>query len=206
LQQPSERGTSLRFDKFTTSSPLAMRLQVNYKVTENKEYRLLLSPFSQKGSFIANKKTISETTEFNDGEKVETYFGFNSIRLGFANKISHGTFKNFKIGATLVVRKWEVKLNSTTKKSENNNWLALPLLFLGYEKDLSPKLVFASELDILGFPSAYVLEGGWALNYKLSKNFQFGLQHRIISGAYLSSDIKNLFTAQNIGVALTTKI
>jgi hypothetical protein len=205
VQQPSERGTSLRFDKFTTSAPVALRLQVNYKVDENKEYRLLISPFSQKGSFTASNKVLSEGTEFSDGEKIDTYFGFNSIRFGFANKISQGTFKNFKIGVTLVVRKWEVSLKSATKTSENDNWLALPLLFVGYEKNISPKLVFTTELDVLGFPNAYVLEGGSALNYQLSNNFQFGLQYRIISGAYISSDIKNLFTAQNIGLALTTK-
>jgi hypothetical protein len=83
--------------------------------------------------------------------------------------------------------------------------LALPLLFVGYEKNVSPKLVFTTELDVLGFANAYVLEGGSALNYQLSKNFQLGLQYRIISGAYISSDIRNLFTAQNIGLALTTK-
>jgi hypothetical protein len=205
IQQPSERGTSIRLDKFSTSPPLAYRLQINYAVDENKEYRLLISPFVQKGSFTADNSILSEGTEFSNGETIETYFSFNSIRFGFANKLTEGFFKNCKIGLTLVVRKWEISLKSATKNSDNDNWLALPLLYVGYEKNITPNLVFTSDLDVLGFPSAYVLEGGAALNYKMSKHFQLGLQYRIISGAFNSSEIKNAFTAQNVGLAVTTK-
>jgi hypothetical protein len=205
MQQPSERGTSLRLDKFTTSPPLALRFQLNYAVNDHYEYRLLVSPFAQKGSFTASGKIVSESTEFATGETIETHFAFNSVRFGFANKITEGFFKNCKIGATLVVRKWEITLKSATKRSDNDNWLGLPLIYVGYEKNLTPKLNVTADLDALGFPSAYVMEGGGALNYKLSKHVMAGLQYRIISGAYYASDIANGFTSQNIGMALTAK-
>ena len=58
-------------------------------------------------------------------------------------------------------------------------------------------------MDGLITPFAYVLEGGTALNYQLQKHLRVGLQYRIISGAYIASDVKNKFTSQNIGLALT---
>jgi hypothetical protein len=205
IQQPSESGTSLRLDPFLTSSPLALRFQANYAVSENMEYRFLVSPFIQKSSFTATEKLRSQGTTFEKGEKIETYFSFNSVRFGFANKIRQGFFKNCKVGVTLVVRKWDVRLKSAEHNSNNDNLLALPLLYLGYEKNITPKLIFTSDIDVLGFAQAYVLEGGTALNYKVSKNFLLGAQYRILSGAYNSSDIKSAFTAQNIGLAFTAK-
>jgi hypothetical protein len=205
ISQPSTTGSQLRLDKYSNSLPIAYRLQLNYYTNENTEIRILVSPFSQRGAFTPNDEIKAETEEFNANEEINTYFAFNSVRVGFAKKISEGTFNHFKIGGTLVARKWEVGLNNSTKKTYNSNILALPLLYVGYEKNILPKVNLTADLDILGFPFAYVLEGGWALNYNLQKHISVGLQYRILSGAYISSEINNKLTAQNIGLALTAK-
>jgi hypothetical protein len=203
LRQGGETGTHVRLDKYSTSKPIALRLQINYAMSETKEIRLLLSPFTQSGSFTATESIKTKGAVFESGEKIETQFSFSSLRLGFANKVTDGVFKNFKIGATLIVRKWETSQKSATKNSEDVNWLALPLLYVGYEKNIAPKVSVTADLDVIGIPSAYALEGGSALNFKLNKTFQAGLQYRILSGFFTDGSIKNAFTGQNIGVALT---
>lgn len=205
LRQAGENGTPVRLDLYSTSKPIALRLQVNYAVNDTEEIRFLVSPFTQNGSFISTENIKSKDAEFSIGDKIDTQFSFDVYRLGYANKVTKGFFKDFKIGATLIVRKWETNLKSTTKKSYDVNWLALPLLYIGYEKNIAPKLTITGDLDIIGAPFAYALEGGTALNYKLSKSFQAGLQYRILAGAFSDTSIKNAFTTQNIGVALTTK-
>jgi hypothetical protein len=205
LRQAGESGTPVRLDLYSTSTPIALRLQVNYAVNATEEIRLLISPFSQSGSFIPTENVRSKDAEFISGEKIDTRFSFDVYRLGFANKVTHGFFKDFKIGATLIIRKWETNLKSATKNSYDVNWLGLPLLYLGYEKNLSSKLFVTTDLDIIAAPFAYALEGGTALNYKINQSLQAGLQYRILSGAFSDSSIKNAFTTQNIGVALTTR-
>jgi hypothetical protein len=205
MQQPSERGTPLRLDKFSTSAPVAFRLQMSYFDHKNTEYRVLFSPFLQKGTFTPAQKVLSQSTEFGANEAIKTRFGFNVFRVGFARKKTSGFFKNFKIGATLVVRKWEIHLQSATKKSDNDNLLALPILYLGYEKNIGRKLFLTADFDGIAIPSAYVVEGGGALNYQLHKNLRAGLQYRLLSGFFEDGDIKNAFTTQNLGIALTAQ-
>jgi hypothetical protein len=205
LRQGGESGTPVRLDKYSTSSPIALRLQVNYAISETKEVRFLVSPFTQSGSFTATEKVQTKDVVFEKGEKIDTRFSFSSVRLGFANKVTEGAFSNFKIGATLIVRKWETRQKSATKNSEDNNWLALPLLYVGYEKKLAPKTSVTADLDVIGIPSAYALEGGAALNFDVVKAFQVSLQYRILSGFFTDGSIKNAFTGQNIGLALTAK-
>jgi hypothetical protein len=205
IQQPSDKGTALRLDNYKLDSPLALRFQLDYKATETTTYRFLISPFVTKSTFIASDKIIAKDKTFEKGEEIKSRFGFSSVRFGFFNKITEGFFTDFKIGATVIARKWEIILESVTQKSENDNFLILPLLYVGYEKNITPKVSFTSDLDVLYFPFAYALEGGSALNYDLHKNFQIGLQYRIISGTFKSDEIKNEFTSQNVGIALRTR-
>jgi hypothetical protein len=204
LRQGGESGTPVRLDLYSTSKPIALRAQVNYALNERQEIRLLISPFTQSGSFTATDKIKSKDAIFEGGEKIDTRFSFDSYRLGFANKVTQGVFKDFKIGATIIVRKWETTQQSASKRSYDINWLALPLLYVGYEKNIASKLSFTADLDVIGIPSAYALEGGLALNFRINKTFQTGLQYRILSGAFSDGSIKNAFTGQNIGLAFTT--
>jgi hypothetical protein len=205
LRQSGDKGTNIRLDKYSKSLPLALRLQLNYAINDRTTIRFLISPFSERGEFTPNSEVISKDATFMKGEKIESRFSFDVYRIGFSNKVTAGFFKDFKIGATLIVRKWETSLKSTTKSSFNDNWLALPLLYLGYEKNISKKIMLTSDLDVIAAPFAYALEGGGALNYKINKFFNIGMQYRILSGAFNDSDISNAFTSQNIGIATTIK-
>jgi hypothetical protein len=205
LRQSSDKGTNIRLDNYSKSPPIALRWQFNYAINDRTDIRLLISPFSEKGEFTPNNQVISKDAEFMKGEKIESRFAFDVYRLGFSNRVTEGRFKNFKIGATLIIRKWEASLKSSTKRSFNDNWLALPLLYLGYEKNIAKKWLVTSDLDIIVAPFAYALEGGGALNYKVSRFFNLGLQYRILSGAFRDSEINNAFTTQNIGIAATIK-
>jgi hypothetical protein len=204
LQQGGGNGTPVRLDKYSTSQPIAFRFQLNYAKTPTLQYRLLISPFTQKGSFIANDKIKTKDVTFEKNEKIDTRFSFSSLRVGFANKVTHGIFKDFKIGATLIVRKWQTSQKSSTKNSADVNWLGLPLLYVGFDKHIAPKISVTADLDVIGIPSAYALEGGSALNFKINKTFQVGLQYRILSGFFTDGSINNAFTGQNIGLALTS--
>jgi hypothetical protein len=205
IAQPAETGSGIRLDKYNTSLPVLYRLQINYALNTNKYLRLVVSPFNQMGSFTSNTRIVSEDVQFNSGEKVDTYFGFNALRFGFVNRTTEGRFKSFKMGITLVVRKWEVRLMSSAKESTNDNVLALPLLYLGYERKFNSRFGLNAEVDVLGFPFAYVLEGGAELDYQLSKNFKIAVQYRILSGAFNSNEIKNALTAQSIGLSSIIK-
>jgi hypothetical protein len=200
LQQSSSNGTPISVGKYSTSVPLALRLQVNYHMPNNQMIRVLVSPFNESGSFAAIGNTIIQDKQFVNGEMITTHFGFNVLRIGFAKKQTEGRWQNFKLGGTLAIRKWEASFTSASKKAKNDNLIAVPLLFVGYEKNLSAKINWDTELDGLIVPFAYVLEGGSKLNYQLSKKISSGLYYRILSGYYNDADIKNQFTTQSLGI------
>jgi hypothetical protein len=200
LQQSSESGTPIALGKYSTSKPLALRLQVDYYLSNTKKIRVLLSPFNETGVFTPTTTTNIEGKQFATGVPIKTRFGFNVLRVGFSNKQEEGRFKNFKIGGTLAIRKWQASFKSANNNTANDNIIAVPLLFVGYEKFITPKLFFNTEIDGLIVPFASVMEGGSSLNYTITKNISAGLQYRVLAGTYNASDVKNKFITQNIGL------
>jgi hypothetical protein len=199
LQQSSSSGTLVPLHKYSTSKPLALRFQIDYNINPLKKVRILLSPFNETGVFKPSEMIDIEGKKFKAEEEIKTRFGFNVLRIGFSNKKEEGKFKNFKIGGTLVIRKWQASFKSASLNTANDNLLAVPLLFLGYEKFIRPKLFFNAEFDGLIVPFASVVEGGASLNFIITKNISTGLQYRILAGTYNSSDVKNKFSTQSIG-------
>jgi hypothetical protein len=200
LQQSSENGTPIPLGKYSTSKPLAVRLQIDYYLSNTKKIRVLLSPFNETGIFTPASTTNIEGKQFVTGVPVKTRFGFNVLRIGFSNKQEEGRFKNFKIGGTLAIRKWQASFESANINTANDNIIIVPLLFIGYEKFITPKLFFNTEIDGLIVPFASVMEGGSSLNYAITKNISAGFQYRVLAGTYNSSDVKNKFITQNIGL------
>jgi hypothetical protein len=200
LQQSKESGTPIALGKHSTSNPLALRLQVDYHISNTKKLRILLSPFNETGIFTPTATTNIEGKQFATGVPIKTRFGFNVLRIGLSNKQEEGRVKNFKIGGTLAIRKWQASFESAVTNTANDDIIVVPLLFVGYEKFITPKLFFNTEIDGLIVPFASVMEGGSSLNYKLSQNIAAGLQYRILAGTYNSSDVKNKFITQNIGL------
>jgi hypothetical protein len=205
LQQAAETGTPILLGKFSKSNPLAYRFQLDYNLSSTQKLRILLSPFNETGSFTPKSITLIEGTQFNPNEPIKTKFGFNVLRIGLSNKKETGRFKDFKIGGTLIIRKWQASFKSASQNTTNENTIAVPLLFLGYEKNFGRKLFFNTEIDGLIVPFASVMEGGTAINYVFNKFISAGLQYRVLAGTYNSSDVKNKFSTQSLGLNTSFK-
>jgi hypothetical protein len=200
LQQNSTNGTPVQLSKYSNSNTMAYRLQFNYYFKANQYLRILLSPFNETGLLTPNNELNIQNKIFAKGEPINTSFGFNVLRIGFAFEETAGKFRNYKYGGTLAIRKWQASFVSNKQDSKNDNLIAVPLLFVGHEKTFFNKIKIDTEVDGLLVPFAYVLEGGTSAYYLITKNISAGLQYRILSGYYEDSEIKNNFTTQNLGI------
>lgn len=200
---PGEGGTRFPFRQLTDRGPFyAGRATLVFAPVERTEWRLMLQPFSFRGTGRLEQPTSFEGAVFAAGPDTKGTYRFNSYRLTYRNLWKEGPRSRWMIGGTLKIRDAEIALEQGGLKRSKKDLGVVPLLHVYGEEKLGGRWLLVTDLDAAWAPQGRAVDLGLQLAWQQDSRTRFTGGIRVLEGGADNEKVYNfsLFTSLTLGV------
>jgi hypothetical protein len=197
---PNEQGTlfSFREDFEAQGSVIPFRLRLGYTFSERHNLSVLFAPLSIRYEGNAPRDINFQSTLFNEGERIEGLYKFNSYRLTYRYFFVYNNSWTLGAGVTAKVRDARVSLASGDKSDKKDDLGFVPLLnvFIRYQPG-----TFGIQLDGDGWAvkQGRAFDMAATARYFLTPVFGIYGGYRVVEGGANVEEVYN-FTMLNFMV------
>jgi hypothetical protein len=173
---PGTTGTRVDTADFDNGPVFGYRAYAGFKWNNKHEIRALYAPLSVTSTVRFTTDVAFQESIFNTTSDTETFYKFNSYRLGYTYFFNNTGSWNWGLGFTAKIRDAEIRLTQGTTESSKTNVGFVPLLrfygatFLGDETRLS------LDVEGLGAPQGRAIDASLKLEHLLG---YFGAGHSL---------------------------
>ena len=180
---PGDSGTKFSLSDDLDSDPVWFyRIRPGLIIDETHYLGALVAPLTVRSSGTLDKDVIFAGKTFNQGERVDAVFMFNSYRLTYRyNGFKKGNFSG-GIGFTGKIRHASIKIESDSHESEKKNIGFVPIINFMFRWDFAQPFGFLIEGDALAAPQGRAEDILFAFTCDINDKVQARAGYRILEG------------------------
>jgi hypothetical protein len=192
VQIPNDQGgTRFSLIDAVGSGPwAAVRLYLNWNVSQRHGIRVLLAPLS-----LTGKGSLSEAVDFAGqtyelGTPVDATYKFNSWRLGYRYLVSDHQQLKLWIGFTAKIRDAKIELEQAGASSKDTDVGFVPLAHLAGDWRLTGPWHLLFDIDGLAGGPGRAFDGAVKLNYDFDNRWGVSAGYRTLEGG---ADVESVY-------------
>ncbi|MDP8321617.1 MAG: hypothetical protein RAO94_04610, partial [Candidatus Stygibacter australis] len=158
------------------------RLHLGYKFNDKHYVFATLAPFTVKAEGTLDKNLIFDDTSFAAGDKLTSYYNFNSWRLTWRYTLVDKKNWQFALGFTAKIRDAYISVENSTRREEFSNVGFVPIIHFMTDYQLNDKLGINLTGDALAAPQGRAEDVRFSVYYRLQDKIKLDLGYRILEG------------------------
>ena len=183
IQIPGDIGTKYSFcDDLEYNPQVYGRLHLGYKFNEKHYVFATLAPFTVKAEGTLDKTLNFDGSYFPAGDKLTSYYNFNSWRLTWRYTMIDQSRWKFALGFTAKIRDAYISVENTNGKEEFSNVGFVPIIHFMANYQISDKLGMNLTGDALAAPQGRAEDVRFSAYYLLQDKIKLDLGYRILEG------------------------
>lgn len=179
---PGGSGTRVALDRPASDPVAAGRVTLILDLGERWAVRALAAPLRLRTTFVPAGAIRFQDATFAAGVPVEHEYVFNSYRLSLFRRFRAGAAAEFRLGLTAKVRDAKLELAAGQLARGESDLGVVPLIYGGVRVALAPRLVADVDLDALGAPQGYAIDGTVRLVRSLGPALAAFAGYRLLDG------------------------
>jgi hypothetical protein len=202
IKIPKNSGTEYSFcDDLDYNTAFYGRLHLGYK-HKSKHYAFItISPLTLKAEGTLDKDLNYNGIIFYAGEKLISYYNFNSWRITYRYTLIKNDKLHFAAGLTAKIRDAYISVESPDKKEKFSNIGFVPIIHFSLDYKLNDLCGINLTGDALGSPYGRAEDVRFSFYYSITDKMKFDLGYRILEGGADVDDIEGfaLFHYASLG-------
>jgi len=180
---PGDSGTKFSLSDDLDADPVWFyRISPGFIFGEKHYFGALIAPFTVRSSGTLDRDIVFAGKTFNQGERVDAVFMFNSYRLTYRyNGFKRGNLSG-GIGFTGKIRHASIKIESDSRESEKKNIGFVPIINFMLRWDFASPFGFLIEGDALASPQGRAEDILFAFTWEINDKVQAKAGYRILEG------------------------
>ncbi len=191
VQIPGDEGTRFNMRKSLPNSSPYFRLDYKKSFDNNHGLRLLYAPLRLKGDYSFSKDIAFNGAAFDQGQKTDTLYQFNSYRVSYFYQWVKEEKWTVNIGITGKIRDAKIELKQGSVQKKRNDLGFVPLLYLWSEYWLAPDTKLTLDFDGLAAPQGRAFDVALMVGQRLSPSIIVNLGYRMLEGGVDNDKVYN---------------
>jgi hypothetical protein len=196
---PRSTGTRVELRRDGADPVAAGRVTLWLDLGERWTARALAAPLRVTETFVRAEAIRFQDATFAAGVPVEHRYQFDSYRVSVLRRLSGGARSEYRLGVTAKVRSAKLRLASPSLEREETDLGFVPLLHAGATFTPSGSWAIDLEVDALGAPQGYAVDGAARLMRSVGSRTQAFLGYRVLDGG---ADVDRVYSFATFHYAL----
>lgn len=191
VQVPGTKGSRFALDEIAGSGPTEfVRVVFSTVWHDRHSLRLVYAPLRIKEAGTSLQALDFSGTAFDDGKLVATY-QFDAHRASYRYRVLQTDRSALHVGATLLVRDAEIRLDQNGEVGRDTNVGVVPLLHLAGHYKVTPRWQFRFDLDGLAAPQGRAFDIGLQSGFAISDQWAWFIGYRLLDGGVDNDEVYN---------------
>ena len=191
VQIPGDDGTRFNMRKSLSDNSPFFRLDFKKSLDSNHGFRLLYAPLRLKGDRTYGKDIVFNGEAFNQNQKTDTLYQFNSYRASYFYQWVKKEDWIVNVGVTGKIRDAKIELKQGSKQKKRNDLGFVPLLYLWSEYWLTQDTKLTLDFDGLAAPQGRAFDVALMVGHRLSPSVIANLGYRMLEGGVDNDKVYN---------------
>lgn len=183
IKIPGDSGTEYSFcDDLDYSAQPYYRMHLGYRFNQKHYAFITAAPFTVKAEGTLSDSLVFSDQTFESGDKITSYYCFNSWRVSWRYTLIDNKKWNFALGLTAKIRDAYISIETDEKEEKFSNVGFVPIIHFYLDHKLNEHLGINLIGDALGAPQGRAVDFRLSTYYQINQNYSLDLGYRLLEG------------------------